>query len=37
MGATRIGSTTSAIDGLARELPLVIFDLTKSARPSHDC
>ena len=31
MGATRIGTTTSEIDGCRRELPLLIFDLARCA------
>ena len=31
MGAVRVGTTTSEIDGCRRELPLLIFDLARSA------
>lgn len=30
MGAVRVGTTATEIDGCRRELPLLIFDLTKS-------
>jgi GNAT superfamily N-acetyltransferase len=30
MGAIQVGSTTSEIDGSPRDLPLLVFDLTKS-------
>ena len=30
MGAIRVGSATSRIDGSPRDLPLLVFDLTKS-------
>lgn len=33
MGAVRVGATTSEIDGARRELPLLIFDLTKRGLP----
>jgi hypothetical protein len=30
MGAVRVGATTAEIDGCRRQLPLLVFDLTKS-------